>query len=419
MAAPAPLTARPRPRRVSVGYGWVVVVIAALLMTATLPGRTHGLGLITEPLLANLGIERTLFGRINLVTCLLGSAFCVPAGFVLDRFGFRVASAGTVLVLGLAVIGMATAQSVLALTLWLLLVRGVGQSALSIVSMAAIGKWFRGRRLGIAMGVYAVLLTFGFIGSVVWLGAAVEKSGWRTAWSQLGWILLVGVLPLCLLFARNAPTTTDEGGDLTDDRASESSALNFQFGQAIRTPAFWVVAVGAAAFNFVWSAVTLFNQSILEEHGFDSHAAVIVMAILVGTGLIANLAGGALIRRERVGLLLGVGLAILSLALFWFPQARTMPGLLVYAAGIGIAGGLLTVVFFAAWGSLFGRAHVGRIQGLAQLITVVASAVGPDIMAEARAVGDSYTPMFYGLAVLTAALALGSLLVPIPMNPIE
>jgi hypothetical protein len=29
-------------------------------MTATLPGRTHGLGLITEPLLADLGIERTV-----------------------------------------------------------------------------------------------------------------------------------------------------------------------------------------------------------------------------------------------------------------------------------------------------------------------------------------------------------------------
>ena len=32
-------------------YGWVNVVVASLAMTATLPGRTHGLGLITEPLL--------------------------------------------------------------------------------------------------------------------------------------------------------------------------------------------------------------------------------------------------------------------------------------------------------------------------------------------------------------------------------
>jgi MFS family permease len=163
-----------RSRRLSFDYGWVVVVLAALAMTATLPGRTHGLGLITEPLLADLGIERTLFGRINLVTCLLGTAFCLPAGWLLDRFGIRIATSCTVSVLAFSVIGMATAHTVIALTLWLVLVRGAGQSALSIVSMAAVGKWFRGRRLGVAMGVYAVLLTFGFIGSVVWLGSAVE-----------------------------------------------------------------------------------------------------------------------------------------------------------------------------------------------------------------------------------------------------
>ena len=31
-------------------YGWIHVVMAAWAMVATLPGRTHGLGLITKPL---------------------------------------------------------------------------------------------------------------------------------------------------------------------------------------------------------------------------------------------------------------------------------------------------------------------------------------------------------------------------------
>jgi MFS family permease len=294
----------------------------------------------------------------------------------------------------------------------------VGQSALSIVSMAAVGKWFRGRRLGVAMGVYAILLTFGFIGSVVWLGSAVEKSGWRMAWSQLGWILLLGMLPLSLLLARNAPRESSGGDSSPLASSADCLTADFTFGQAISTSAFWVVAMGAAAFNLVWSALTLFNQSILEEHGFDSKAAISVMAMLVGTGLVSNLVGGALVRRNRVGLLLGSGLAILSCALFCFPRVTTQPALLCYAAGIGIAGGLVTVIFFAAWGSLFGRAHVGRIQGLAQLITVVASAVGPDLMAEGRAVTASYTSMFYALSVLTGGLALAAVFVRIPAGEV-
>ena len=35
-------------------YGWVNVAVAALAMVGTLPGRTQGLGLITESLLADL-----------------------------------------------------------------------------------------------------------------------------------------------------------------------------------------------------------------------------------------------------------------------------------------------------------------------------------------------------------------------------
>ena len=36
-------------------YGWVMLGLAAATMVGTLPGRTQGLGLITEPLLAELG----------------------------------------------------------------------------------------------------------------------------------------------------------------------------------------------------------------------------------------------------------------------------------------------------------------------------------------------------------------------------
>src|SRR3712207_6874179 len=42
-------------------YGWVNLAVAALAMVGTLPGRTQGLGLITEPLLADLRLDRVTF----------------------------------------------------------------------------------------------------------------------------------------------------------------------------------------------------------------------------------------------------------------------------------------------------------------------------------------------------------------------
>ena len=70
-------------------YLWVHVVVAALAMVATMPGRTHGLGLITKPLLGELGISQSHYAAINLCATLLGAIFCVPCGWLLDRFGPR------------------------------------------------------------------------------------------------------------------------------------------------------------------------------------------------------------------------------------------------------------------------------------------------------------------------------------------
>ena len=72
---------------------WVNVVIGALIMVATLPGRTQGLGLITEPLLRDLNLDRVSYAQINLWATLLGAIVCLPAGRIFDRFGLRATTA--------------------------------------------------------------------------------------------------------------------------------------------------------------------------------------------------------------------------------------------------------------------------------------------------------------------------------------
>src|SRR5262245_64140840 len=69
---------------------WINVLIAALIMVATLPGRTQGLGLITEPLLRDLNVDRVSYAQINLWATLLGAIVCLPAGRIFDRLGLRI-----------------------------------------------------------------------------------------------------------------------------------------------------------------------------------------------------------------------------------------------------------------------------------------------------------------------------------------
>ena len=74
--------------------GWytdfIVVLIGAIAMTATYPGRTHGLGMVTEPLMKDFQLStddgRVLFATINFWATLIGSVFCIPIGWLFDRF---------------------------------------------------------------------------------------------------------------------------------------------------------------------------------------------------------------------------------------------------------------------------------------------------------------------------------------------
>src|SRR5437762_2948420 len=129
----------------TVHYGWYIVLVASAAMVGTLPGRTQGLGLITEPLLVDLRFDRVTYATINLWATLIGAAFCVPCGRLTDRFGSRIVLTAIALALGFTVLGMSWATGAITLCLAITLTRGLGQSALSVVSLALVGKWFARR----------------------------------------------------------------------------------------------------------------------------------------------------------------------------------------------------------------------------------------------------------------------------------
>jgi hypothetical protein len=62
-------------------------------------------------------------------------------------------------------------------------------------------------------------------------------------------------------------------------------------------------------------------------------------------------------------------------------------------------------VFFAFWGREYGRLHLGRIQGAAQAMTVVGSALGPLALAQCHAMLGSHAPLFRLLALVVAVVA--------------
>ncbi len=433
------------PRSVSrwqLSWSWISVVVAAMAMVATLPGRTHGLGLITEPLLRDLQIERVDYATLNLWATLLGATFCVPWGWLIDRLGTRLVLTATVVALGGVVVAMSRlegAGAFLSLFVLVLLTRGLGQSALSVVSITLVGK-SSGKRSGLAVGVYSFLTALGFMAAFAGVKAAYEAGGveWRTLWAGIG-LHLIALGPIAWLLLRPAseryshpPCDGEEGvrfrepvstgftpappSPLSRPRESGEEVQSFTLRQALLSPAFWVFGLATSLYGMIASGISLFNQAILQERGFERDVFLTITTFSPLVGLASNLVTGWLASRWSHGRLTCLAMLVLTAALLAFPFVQTLVQVYLYAAAMGVAGGMITVIFFAVWGQAFGKAHLGQIQGAAQMLTVLASAVGPLLLAVCFERTGSYVPLYQYLAAASGLLAVCAYWVPTPMR---
>jgi MFS family permease len=468
-------------------YGWVIVLMSAVAMVATFPGRSHGLGTITErlvddpeflkdpdlftglplltgPALLHEARERAAkvedrsagdqtaegrkaetdppvskiveqknadndwkadlaefknrmryrFGGMNLWATLLGALFCIPCGNLIDRYGARINLAMVTMSLGGAVVLMTRLTDYWSFFIALVLTRGLGQSALSVISLAMPGKWFS-RRLGSAMSIYTVLMAVGFISTFQWVGL-YKDTAWQTIWSTIGWILVVGIAPLSWLLVRNTPEDAGLYVDGDDHRADStiSATAGHTIGAALAEPAFWAFALATSMYGLVSSGVQLFNQDILSKQGFGVDEYYRLLKISTGLGLAGNFLGGFLAQRISLRHVMALSMTLLAAALLWMPCTKTPDDLTVYAIGMSLGGGMMTVVFFTAFGQVFGRLHLGQIQGIAQMLTVFASAAGQTLVPYCYLKLESYRPFFYASSAVVLAMGVWTLCLRLP-----
>ena len=409
-------------------YGWVMVCVAALAMVATLPGRTHGLGMITERLLADpaFGLDRVTYADMNLWATLLGGLFCLPCGYLIDRYGLRITLTVTVAALGMAVVAMTRLTGWWSLFVVIVLTRGFGQSALSIISITMVGKWFTGK-MSLPMAVYSLLLSFGFAYSAQ-LAKPFATDDWRVLWGGMGWILLLVMTPVALLLTRDpvpAFTGPDSTGSLPDREARIDQLLiasddvgkadvGFTLAQAMRTPAFWLFGLAISVIALIGSGKSLFNESVLKQQGFPPEVFYNLITLTGMVGLAVKLPVGWLGQHWPLNRLQAVGMFLLAACLVWLPFIHSTWAITVYGIGTGISGTITTVLFFTGWGQAYGRKHLGQIQSVAQMMTVLASAAGPKVFAECFERYHSYAPAFQVLAGVVAVLGIWSLIVRVP-----
>jgi len=248
--------------------------------------------------------------------------------------------------------------------------------------------------LPLATGIFTIGISMGFATAFGVVGYGSQTYGWRTAWSLMGGAILL-LAPIGLFLLRRPPAvhkqTLVEGG--------------LTLVQAAQTGTFWLFGLASAVFAMISSGLLLFQESILKSLGFDQDVYLKVQIVSLLTGLCANFLAGWLGSRVPLERILAFGMAALAATLVFLPRASTVFEAYAYGAAMGAAGGVVTVIFFTAWPRAFGQRHVGHVQGAAQLMTVLASAAGPLLLAECFERTGRYDGMVYAASVLSVLLA--------------
>lgn len=407
------MSLQPKPIRQSrlisaspVYYGWLVLAAGTLGQLMTTPGQTIGVSVFLDPIIRDLGLTRSLVSLLYLLGTLSGSLILPFIGRFIDRQGPRVVVGAIAALFALACLGMSQVQGAITLGLGFVAIRGLGQGALSLVSINAINLWFVQRR-GLALSLSGIGFAVGIGAFPLLIERLIANFGWRWAYAILGGLVAITILPLGLLVFRHSPECYGLRPDghrsaLADQPPVEAS---YTLGQAQRTFTFWLFAAGNVCVSALGTGLLFHHYSIMADSGIGRTVAALVF---VPYGLVtaaANVLSGLLLDRISPRFLLSAMLGLLCGALLLAVRVTTPELMLAYGGVLGLMQGSNGVLQAGVYAYYFGRSHLGAISGFATTLMVAGTAFGPLLFALGFERFDAYAPTL--TLALLAPLAVG------------
>jgi predicted MFS family arabinose efflux permease len=386
--------------------GWGVLAAAFTgVMVSFAPIVPYTFSLFLNPLHAAFGWKREAMGAAFALAAITVALVSPAIGFLLDRFPPRRILLPAILTFALALaslsrLGSHIGQFYLTFFVLGLAANGTAQFAYT----RTILTWFSKHR-GFAL---ALLLTGSGIGSILipplteWM---IQHHGWRDAWLMLGGIALLG-FPLTAMLVRNRP----EKRLVRTDRQAPGVTV----AAALRTSAFWILAVITIFSAFSENGLVTNLAAILTQHGVLASSAAVALSIRGGAGIIGRLFIGFAIDRVSPQRIQTFVLALAAAGTLILAFAGTGPMALLGAAVLGVGLGSEADVLPYLLACYFGRRHFSVLYGLTWTAYAIGGATGPLWIGHMYDRAGGYQPRFivYLAGVAFAAVLLSLFLPP-------
>ena len=411
-------------------YGWWLVIISGFTMTIATVPLYHAMAVWSVALESQFGWSRGQLGLALTFTRIEGGLMGPIEGYMTDRLGAR-----RMVLMGLLILGVGFLIFAGVRNLWMFylafIVMALGQGLGSwLPLMTTINNWFS-RRRATAMGWSNVGSRIGALLLVPAIAWAIDpeqtRLGWQLTALILGIFTLVIAFPLTRLI-RNRPQDYGQRPDgdppeppalsvttaqspvasgsgsstrpaaATARRPAASDDRDMTAGQALRTPAFWLISFGHGFTSMVILAIMTHLGLLLKDKGFDVQTTGWIVVVYTATAMVFQLVGGYVGDRWPKNIALFVFTTIQAAAVVVLTLSSTLLMFYLYAVLFGIGFGGRNPLTTAIRGEYFGRTSFGRILGLSTVPMNVLLLIGSPMAGYMRDIQQSYDMAFLLLA---------------------
>jgi len=388
-------------------YGWIVVSVTFVTMAIGVNARTT-FSLFFPPIIDEFGWERGVTAGAFSFGFVVSAAVSPLIGRLMDRSGPRaVMELGVALMAGGLLLAPLTTQPWhLYLTIGVLV--GAGSICLGYSGQSLfLPNWFN-RRRGLAMGLAFAGVGIGSVTLLPWVQHMIEQTGWRTASTAMGLVVLVVLAPINLLLRKRPEDIgLEPDGDAAPMATSikpvsnivdpDWAGIDWTLKRALGTARFWWIALGYFGALYIWYAVQVHQTKYLLDVGFSPNVAVWALGAVSLLGIPGQILLGHLsdrLGREWVWATACMGFAICFAALIalgYFP-ALILVYVMVFAQGA--LGYGLTSIMGAIVAEIFQGRHYGSIFGCIMVAALAGGAAGPWITGILHDLSGNYTAAF-------------------------
>lgn len=423
------------PKRWPFFYGWVIVAISTLGITASMPGQTIGISVFTARLSDALHLSAMQLSVAYMLGTLCSALWLNAGGRFFDRWGARRSLVYSVVALGFVLLGLSFVEvfsgwlaqvpllgakawvpPFLVLMLGFALLRFTGQGMVTLSSRAMLGKWFNQRR-GTVTACSGAVVSFMFSGAPIGFEYLIRQLSWQGAWQAMGLVMICVVAVLFWVFARDNPEECGlemDGGFAGKERKHNPDMVidhDYTLPEARATFSFWAFTLMFGLNSLVVTAYAFHIIDVGAELGVSTDY---VLGLFVPTAAVSVVSGFVMAWLTdqsfvRIKYLLCV-MALSSMLAFIALAAGTYPAISwLHILGLGISWGCFGSLSSIVYPRFFGRQHLGAISGLFMTVIVLASAVGPFLFSMAAAYLGAYRAGFAFAAVVAGVIAIASL----------